>query len=381
MARYTYRFANLLSDSDLAELELLDVKFDRRILQPGAFSASIPIVNSDIATQAKKIVPAKTIVHVYRDSEIWGTYIIWTSRVRSSSRGAPVMEIQGATLESWLDHRLVDVDQIYTGVNQYAIARGLLDQAQIGWTPYEEAANLGITSDPFKNSAVLRDRAYYVTDGASVGQRLKELAAVDNGFEYMINTYDNYATGIRVREFVIAQTLGDSNLEVIYTYPGNILSYDISYDATTAATAWWTRGDTIDDDVSGTSSPLMVPGPVLSDEWLSSAFPHLDRVVDYSSVTNLTTLENYAAWWRDNHSGVVAVPVIELNTSDNPTLIPPSALGTTAKFTVEDEFFGHGDFSSENRVIGIEVTPPSRGSQEVIRLVIEDNIDPTDIGS
>lgn len=381
MAQYTYRFANLLSDSDLCEMELVDVKFDRRIIQPGAFSANIPVTNPDIATQAKKIVPAKTIVHVYRDSEIWGTYIIWSVRLRSSSHGPTVMELQGATLESWLDRRIVDVDQTYTGINQYAIARGLLDQAQIGWTPYEANADLHIISDAFNNSAVLRDRAYYVTDGATVGQRLRELAAVDNGFEYMINTYDNYSLGERVREFVISSSMGNSNLEVVYTYPGNILSYDISYDATTAATAWWTRGDTIDDDVSGTSTPLMTAGPVLADDWLASAFPHLDRVVDYSSVTVLDTLENYAAWWRDNHSGVVAVPVVEINTSDNPTLIPPSALGTVAKFTVEDQFFGAGDFSSENRVIGIEVTPPSRGSQEVIRLVIEQDIDPTNVGS
>lgn len=381
MAQYTYRFANLLSDSDLCELELLDVKFDRRIIQPGAFSASIAVVNPDIATQARKIVPAKTIVHVYRDSEIWGTYIIWSVRLRSSVHGPTVMELQGATLESWLDRRIVDVDQIYTGINQYAIARGLLNQAQIGWFPYAGSADLNIVSNSSNNSAVLRDRAYYVTDGATVGQRLKELAAVDNGFEYMINTYDNFATNQRVREFIISPSMGNSNLEVIYTYPGSISSYDISYDATTAATAWWTRGDTIDDDVSGTSTPLMTEAPVLSNDWLDSAFPHLDRVVDYSSVTVLDTLEDYAAWWRDNHSGVVAVPVVEINTSDNPTLIPPSALGTVAKFTVEDQFFGRGDFSSENRVIGIEVTAPSRGNQEVIRLVIEQDIDPTDIGS
>lgn len=380
MSEYTYRFANLLSDTDLCELELSNVRFDRRIIQPGAFSADIPIVNADIKAQAQKIVPAKTIVHVYRDSEIWGTYIIWSVRLGSSPHGAPVMGIQGATLESWLDRRLVDVDQIYTAVDQYAIARGLLDQAQIGWTPYESNANLGITSDSSNNSSVLRDRAYYVTDGATVGQRLQELAAVDNGFEYIINTYDDYSVGIRKREFLISSSLGNSNLEVVYTYPGGISSYDITYDATSAATAWWTRGDTIDDDVSGTSTPLMTAAPVLADNWLSSAFPHLDRVVDYSSVTVLDTLENYAAWWRDNHSGVVAVPIIELNTSNNLTLIPPSALGTTAKFTIEDQFFGRGDFSSENRVIGIEVTPPSRGTQEVIRLVIENDIDPTAIG-
>jgi len=379
MPQYTYRFANLLSDNDIAELELLDVRFDRRIIQPGAFSANIAVTNSDIAEQAKKIVPAKTIVHVYRDSEIWGTYIIWSVRVRSSSHAPTIFEIQGATLESWFDRRIVDADLTYTGVDQFDIARDLIDNAQTGWTPYEANANLGITATT-NMSGVVRDRNYFLTDAATVGQRLQELAAVDNGFEYMINTFDDYSLGIRTRQLVLASSLGSDNLKVVYTYPGSILSYDISYDATSAATAWWTRGDTIDDDISGTSSPLMTQAPVMADTWLQSAFPHLDRVVDYQSVTVLDTLENYAAWWRDNHSGVVAVPVIELNTSNNTTLIPPSALGTTAQFTVEDQFFASGDFSSENRIIGIEVTPPSRGTQEVIRLVIEETIDPTDIG-
>jgi hypothetical protein len=76
MADYTYRFADLLSDSDIAELELSGVKFDRRIIQPGAFSANITVTNRDIADQVKKIVPGKTLVHVYRDADVWGTYII-----------------------------------------------------------------------------------------------------------------------------------------------------------------------------------------------------------------------------------------------------------------------------------------------------------------
>lgn len=379
MPEYTYRFANLLSDSDICELELTDVRFDRRIIQSGAFSATIPVPNSDIAQQVKKIVPARTIVHVYRDADIWGTYIIWTMKMTSSSRGPTNVSIQGATLESWFDRRIVDTDFTFTNTDQFDIARTLVDNAQIGWTPYEANANLGITSDS-NDSGVLRDRSYYLTDAATVGQRLQELAAVDNGFEYMINTYDDYSSGMRPRKLVLASSIGSENLDVVYTYPGTILSYDIAYDATSAATAWWTRGDTIDDDATETSTPLMTTAPVLSDDWLSNAFPHLDRVVDYSSVTVLDTLEQYAAWWRDNHSGVVAVPVITISTADNPTLIPPSALGTTAVFTIEDQLFSHGDFSSRNRIIGIEVTTPGRGSQEQIRLVIEDTIDPTDIG-
>lgn len=379
MPEYTYRFADLLSDSDLCELELSNVRFDRRIIQPGSFSASVSVTNSDIATQVKKIVPARTILHIYRDSDIWGTYIVWQMRVRSSGRGAPTVELQGATLESWFDRRIVDTDVVYTNTDQFDIARGLVDNAQTGWFPYESNANLGITYDA-NDSGVLRDRSYFLTEAATIGQRLQELANVDNGFEYMITTYDDPGTDMRVRKLVLADKLGVQNLDVLFTYPGAIVSYDVSYDATTAGTAWWTRGDTIQDDTTETEYPLMTEAPVLSDLWLSNAFPHLDRVIDYSSVTVLDTLEDYAAWWRDNHSGVIAVPVVEINTSDARTIIPPSALGTTAVFTIEDEFFAHGDFSSENRIIGIEVTPPSRGNQEVVRLVIEDDIDPTDVG-
>jgi hypothetical protein len=379
MPQYTYRFANLLSDSDLCELELSSVRFDRRIIQPGAFSGTITVTNRDIADQVKKIVPARTVVHVYRDGDIWGTYIIWTVKMRSSSRGPVQVDLQGATLESWFDRRIVDMDMNFVNTDQFDIARELVDNAQTGWTPFEGNANLGIQYTT-NDSGVNRDRQYFLTEGASVGQRLQELAAVDNGFEYVINTYVDEALGYRVRKMTFATQVGSENLDLLYTYPGAILSYEITYDATDSATAWWTRGDTIDDDISGTSTPLMITAPVLAESWLNNAFPHLDKVVDYSSVTDLSTLQNYATWWKDNHSGVNAIPVIEISTNDT-TLIPPSALGTTAVFTVEDEYFGHGEFSSENRIIGIEVTPPDRGNQEKIRLVIETDVDPTDTGS
>jgi hypothetical protein len=379
MPEYTYRFANLLSDSDLCELELSNVKFDRRIIQPGAFTASIPVTNSDIATQVKKIVPSRTVVHVYRDSEIWGTYIIWSMVMRSSSHGPVQVDLSGASLESWFDKRIVDIDQTYTNTDQFDIARGLIDQAQTGWTPFEGNANLGITYNT-DDSGVLRDRSYFLADAVSVGQRLKELASVDNGFEYYIHTYDDYELGYRVRKFLMEETFGDENIDVIFTYPGSILSYNITYDATDSATAFWTRGDTINDDATATSFPLMTTIPALAEDWLENAFPHLDKVIDYPSVTVLQTLEDYAAWWKDNRSGVWAVPVIEINTSELNTIITPSSLGTSAVFTIVDEMFDLGQFSSVNRIVGIEVSPPERGSQEVIRMVIETAIDPTDIG-
>lgn len=381
MAEYTYRFANLLSDSDVAELELENVKFDRRIIVPGKFSGTATVTNTDIANQVKKVVPAKTVVHVYRDADIWGTYIIWSMRVRSSSRGPVTVEFQGASLESWFYKRIIDQDLSFDNVDQFDIARTLVENAQVGWFPYAASADLGIIAQS-NDSGVLRDRSYHVEEAVSVGQRLEELANVDNGFEYMISTYVDTESDLRVRELVLRTELGSENQEAVFTYPGSILGYEITYDGTDSATAWWARGDTIDEDVTGDSLPLMTEGPVLSDLWLESAFPHMDRVVDYSSVIILDTLEDYAAWWRDNRSGIWAVPVISINTTDTPTLITPQTLGSRAMFTVVDEFFGQDesgpDFSYSNRVVGIEVDTPQRGSAESIRFVIEQSFDPTD---
>lgn len=383
MPEYTYRFANLLSDSDVAELELSNVKFDRRIIVPGKFSATAIVTNTDIASQVKKIVPARTVVHVYRDADIWGTYIIWSVRVRSSNRGPVTVEFQGATLESWFYKRIIDTDLFFEDDDQFDIARDIVASAQVGWTPYESAADLGIIAQN-NTSGVTRDRAYYVTDAASVGQRLQELANVDDGFEYIIQTYVDNDLDMRVRELVLRETLGEENNPAVFTYPGSILSYEIDYDATDAATAWWARGDTIEDDATTTQFPLMTEAPVLSDEWLQNAFPHMDRVVDYGSVIVLDTLENYALWWKNNRSGIWAVPVIEINTTDTPTLITPATLGSEASFTIVDEFFAMRDsgpeFSYRNRVVGIEVDTPERGNAESIRYVIEQTFDPTDTG-
>lgn len=384
MAEYTYRFADLLSDADVAELELSGVKFDRRIIQPGAFSANITVTNRDIAEQVKKIVPAKTVVHVYRDADIWGTYIIWSMRVRSSSRSGVNVEIQGASLESWLYKRVLDYDLEFEAEDQFNIARDLLDFAQAGWIPYQNSANLLIISQPGILSGVERDRTYLRTDAASFGQRLEELANVDNGFEYYINTYVDIDSSSRVREFVLAEELGSDILDSVYTYPGSILSYEINMDATEAATAFWARGESTQDDVVADSNALMTTAPDLAEDWLDQGFPHMDKVVDYSSVSDLETLEEYATWWADTHPGYLSIPVIEINTVDTPTMITPSSLGSRAQFVIYDEYFGiangQPEYSTIQRVVGIEVTPSQRGSAEKVRYVIEDRIDPTDIG-
>lgn len=380
---YTYRFANLLSDSDVAELELTNVKFDRRIIVPGSFSGSIVVSNADVAAEVRKVVPGKTVVHVYRDSEIWGTYIIWSARVRSQS-GSTSVEFSGSSLESWFYRRIIDVDVLdYRQVDQIDILRDMVNNAQIGWLPYERSAELGIGVYPPGVSGVKRDRKYLKTEAATYGQRLEELANVDNGFEYMIRTYiDEY--GIRQRELLWGYPGINTSVNTFnYFYPGNITSYELTYDASDAATAFWTRGDTIESDYAEDAEPLMLQFPVLVGEYFDSAWPHLDKVIDYSSVTDIETLEQYAEYWAATRAGLVVIPQIDVVPGE--VDFNPNMLGSYATFTITDSFFplttrGEPTYSGEFRIVGIEVTPDEKGRNESYRFVIEDEFDPTDTG-
>lgn len=380
---YTYRFASLLSDADVAELDLYNVKFDRRIIVPGSFSATVAVTNPDNAREVRKVIPGKTIVHVYRGSDIWGSYIIWSARIRGNGANTTV-EYSGSSLESWLYRRIIDVDElVYANVDQITIARDLIDNAQVGWIPYENAANLGITVTPGV-SGVLRDRTYRKAEAASVGQRLDELANADNGFEYIIRTYVG-DDGYRVRELVWGYPgLNNETQDFDFFYPGNISSYELFYDATDAGTAFWTRGDTIETDYTENAVPLMTEFPVLTGDFFDLAWPHLDKVIDYSSVTEITTLERYAEYWAATKGGLVVIPQIEVMPDE--FTFNPNLLGSYADFTITDEFFpltaaGSPTYSGRYRIVGLEVTPEERGNRERFRFVIEDTFDPTDLGA
>jgi hypothetical protein len=177
--------------------------------------------------------------------------------------------------------------------------------------------------------------------------------------------------------------LNNSIKEFVFEYPGNISSYDFTYDATDAGTAFWTRGDTPETDATEDQQPIITQQPYMSDVFLSNGWPHLDKVIDYSSVTDILTLEKYAIWWRDNHAGLVFIPQLEVNGSNLSSIFSPNELGAYATFIVTDHFFplisGESTFAGQFRCVGIEVTPESRNQPEIIRFVIESDFDPTDI--
>lgn len=377
---YRYEFADALTDATLAVLPLVGVKIDRRICQAGALQGTIPVPNEQLAAQVQRVIPrddttistgpGRVICHVYRNESIWGSYMVWSGTPKGDERGRVTVPIQGATLESYLEHREIRRDIEIVQADQLEIARYLVAHMQA----LGADSSMGIEVGGEEMSGILRDRTYKGSEAATYGQRLTELSQVIDGPEWMIRTWVDPATGRRRREFIVAGQLGADAPGQVWMQPGNVISWEYPADATNAATSWQTRGDTIQDDVSEDSEPL-VSNLWESPRWREAGWPLLEKTVDYQGVTEVDTLDAYAAWWAVNRSGVMRIPQATVRLPAN-TSFHPNNLGGTDTFKLENVWFPKGTFSRSWRVIGVEVTPVSReDGQEQIKLVFEEPSD------
>jgi hypothetical protein len=371
MTSYQYLFCDLLTDQPIASLELEQVRFDRRIIQAGSFSATAQVPNAAVAEKVRRIVPSgpldwhtgpgRTVCHILRNGSLWGTYLIWQVTPQGGEKGRNSVAIQGASLESYLNRVEIREDLTYTGQDEITgIGAALITHMQS-----DARADIGLILNATA-SGQLRDRTYRRSEAASYGQRLSEIATVDDGFEWMIRTYLDGA-GARIREWVAADQLPSAAVDHAFTRPGNIMSWSYLSDATNAATDWQARGATINSDLGETSEPLMSnTWPV--DELTDVGWPLLTRTLDHQNVTEFATLEAYAHWWRNNRSGVLRIPQATVRLTDQ-TRFTPNSLGDYARLTIVDTWYplatdGSPSFSERWRVIGCEITPPSRGADE-----------------
>lgn len=369
MAVYNYAFADLRTDQTITEIDLSGVTFQRRIIVPGSFKGGCPLTNLDATEQARKIVPGRTLCHVYRDADVWGPYIIWTAEPAMDDNGDITLALSGASLESYAYARKIRADLHYVGVDQLDIARALLTHMQ---TRVE--GDIALQLNP-GTSGVLRDRHYLASESASYGQRLQELANVINGFDYVIRVTVDPVTGARIRSWVHGYPLlGNLAAQHVVSQPGQVLSWRYPQDATQAATAWQTRGDTIQDDLGTASEPLM--STVYEDAAkLGQGWPLLDQTEDMSSVRLLTTLNARAQQLRDTRSGLVVIPRVTVGFGDD-FLFRPDHVGDAARLTLVNDYFpldvnGVPTFDYTRRVVGMDVTPEDGEQQEKAELIFE----------
>ncbi|MFH8403731.1 hypothetical protein ACH4FX_03010 [Streptomyces sp. NPDC018019] len=359
---YRALFCDLRTDQLIDALPVQGVSLDDWIGKAGSLGATIPIPNAGLAARVRRAVtPGRTAVWIERGREIWWGGILWTANVSSSSRGFLSMQIQAATWDSYLDHRLLYDTMTAAGVDQFDIARQLVDYAQ-----QQAGGDIGIEYDTHA-SGMLRDRTYSRYDLPTVRDLLSKLGQVEGGFEWRIASYRDPESGRRVKRLRLgAPILRSGTADIVLDHPGPVLTYSWPVDATGQANVWQSRGASSNSNQAADSTP-MLSQLLVAEDAIAAGWPRLDGSSDHSTVEQQATLDAHARadWAAARHP--LTIPEITVRVTD---AISPALLGTTVRLRIRDLWFPEG-LDRRYRVVGIAITPPSRGTPETAKLYLE----------
>lgn len=361
-ASYRAVFCDLRTDQVLDALPISGVSMEDFIGKTGTMTGTLTATDTATADRIKATaIPGRTAVWIERDRELWWGGILWTTKVTSAQRATPAAaEIQAATFDSYLDHRLITTNLRFDGADQFAIARRLITYAQ-----EPEGADIGIRPGPTTPSGVERDRTYSRFDLPRIRDTLDKLAAVRNGFEWRIQVYRD-ALGERVKELQLGHpriTTTTRGAEIVLGYPGPVLTYAFPYDATDRATHWQSRGATDED----TQRPLLSALHQI-DGATDAGWPRLDGTSDHTTVTSRSVLDDHAeanlteAWRRE------VVPEITVNL--DAAQLTPAVLGAHIRLRIADVWTAAG-FTGRYRVVGFTVRAPERAQPETATLHLD----------
>ncbi|MFJ9443255.1 hypothetical protein ACIRRH_15495 [Kitasatospora sp. NPDC101235] len=366
MATYELLVCDLRTDRLLDRIPARDVSYDNYIGKTGTLSATIDLSNSDIARRVRtSVLPGRTMLYLERwdafaGTIVWGG-ILWTRTPSRDARGVWTCAIQAAGLESVLrSHRMLTDTLTSTNVDQLDIARTLVAYAQSA-----PGGNLGIEIDYSQTSGVLRDRVYSRYDLPWIGGLIDQLAAVQGGFEWIIQCYrsDDGARHRALRLGYPRLSVGSGDL--VLSGPGPITTYSLPEDATRQANAWQSRGATVNSNLAAESTPLM-SAPLTTPADIAAGWPRLDGTSDYSTVISQDVLDQHAR--------------ADLDAARRPSLIPSVAytsggidqpqLGSYTRIRIDDVWYYDG-LRARYRVVGLKVSPEERGRSESTELYLE----------
>ncbi|MGR7002820.1 hypothetical protein ACU686_40560 [Yinghuangia aomiensis] len=282
-------FADLRTDRLIDTLPVRDIEWDDYIGKTGSLRGTIAVPDDGIARRCMRLLTARTAVWMEQGGQIvWGG-ILWTRTPQTDERGRATMAIQAAGWESYLTHRLLYDGLTATATDQLDIARQLIAYVQAS-----DGGDIGIEMDLTQMSGVLRDRTYSRYDHSRIGELLDQLAAVEDGFEWRIQSWRDTA-GIRHKSLRLGYPIITAGSEdVILDYPGRIQSISWPEDGTSQANAWQSRGSSTNNNQAADSVPLTSPLLTYPD-MIAAGWPRLDGTSDYTTVIEQDTIDAHAA--------------------------------------------------------------------------------------
>jgi len=340
---YRYLFADLLTNTILAELPLTGVSFTTQLNQAGTFSGHLLLsgINASQYNAYNATVPGRTGIYVDRNGVLIYGGIIWG---RSYDSKTQTLTIDAREFESYFERRRITTTTAFSNVDQLAIARNLITQAQS--VPY---GNIGVLVGT-ETSGITISRTYYDYEYKAVYSAFQDLSRGDNGFDFNINV-DYDGSGNPTKTLVLGYPrLGTaysstSTTAPVFVFPaGNIVDYTYPEDGSITANTIYALG------AGSNEGKLRVTGQdttKFTDGWAL-----LEEQTNYSDVTDQVYLQDLA----NGQIAAVAYPPTVLKIAV-PAFIDPVlgtySIGDDARVMITD------NWSNINndiwRIVGISV--------------------------
>ncbi|WP_067184648.1 hypothetical protein [Microtetraspora niveoalba] len=380
-ALYRYTVHDMITGAYRQDIYPTDVTFDRRIGEPGTFSATLPIPNARRADEVARIIPrhasdltsgpGRIIVHVWRAGVLWGIYWIHGALISKSRRGTVSIQLRGSTLDAYLLHVPVESDLSWTG-EQIDNARQLLAHMQA-----LDGANIGLAPRP-GTSGQVRPLEVKAEDRTTYGDALKGYAEAYGGFEYVIDPVIG-RSGTERRWKWGAPKITSSRRHVFTESPhgGDILDWGEEIDALRGATRARVIGGTPEATDATEGATPVLSGWVTATAHRAAGWPRYGQTVEHPGESLLQSqLDQYAARWIATFGGSLRVYSATVALGAKPT-ISPSSLGDQVRRVMVNVWHprvaGGASFDASQRLIGIGITPVSKQTgKEEAQLILEE---------
>ena len=336
MIEWAYLAADVQSGIVLAELPLSGVRFGRVLKGHGQLSGDLSLDGLSAGRRRDlldAIDPGRRALYVAANGKLlWGG-IVWKE---GSDR--PV-QVEAQEWGSYFHRRILRDDATHTQVDQFTIANGLIDDAQLVTGGDVRVALGGDTS------GVLRDRTYLAGDLHVIGERLDELSNVIDGFDYAWPAeYDDNGNP-RGRLLLGYPRLGSSQPSIVIAMPRAV---GFGRDASQLATTAWATGEKPTD---GTDVPVATStDPAL----ITAGYPVLDKVNSYTTVSDAATLQEHADADQAADGGTLVT--VQAAVSIDKVLDNGVELGDPALCVFEGPRFPD-PFEEELRIVAMDYDP------------------------
>ena len=357
MPEYKYTAYDWSTKAALLDLPLSDVSWEDPLNSGGPLTASLSL-DSRPADRLDATDPARTLLCVDRDGVIvWGGWNwgrIWDKDSRK-------LKLTSSQFDTYFLRRILRANLDYVNVDQFAIADALITYAQ-----GISGGNVGLILGSNGTSGILRERHYVASEGKFIGNLLRELAEVENGFDFSFDVqYDvNGKPAFTFNKFYPQRGATKAGTSVIFEYPGNILSYSWPEDGTEKSNYMYEIGGQPEGTDSGNSGPIVASADDAADR---PVYPLLESLRTLSDVSVVSTLQAYANEDLRLRKKPVTVPEIKVR-GDVPPIYGTFLTGDWCIINITDERFpeksdGSPGLTAYARIINQKVKP--RTTEEI----------------